>query len=141
MPPAQDHRFRQLAGAFEAVATTPLPNGYLVLSCRSSSDPDKVAHVEVIDQAGQSLPFDEVLRILGAARQDALALADRATAQLIDFVALLEANGQDVNLSAVARQTGINRQTFYNRRDAASVTTDLSEEEELAAGRIVAEAA
>lgn len=119
MPPAQDHRFRQLAGEYEAVATVPLPDGHVILSARGSDG--RVAHVEVLDRAGQALGTDQVARILGASRTNALTLADQVTTHLVDFLALREAAGEYLNRSAIARDTGIARQTLYNRLEDADV--------------------
>lgn len=119
MPTAQDHRYRQLAGDYNAVAAVPLADGHMILSARGTDG--KVAHVEVLDRAGQPLAVDQVARVLGFARSSALTLADQVTTHLVDYLKLRELADEDLNLSAIARDTNIARQTLYNRLEAADV--------------------
>lgn len=113
MPPAQDQRFRELTRDYEGVALTPLAGGLLILACRDAAG--DVAHLEVVDRDGQALPAAEVTRALGTARQHAYALGDRVTDHLVEHLRLRSDAGDDLNISQIARDTGVARQTLYTR--------------------------
>lgn len=111
----QDQRIHALMGDYDAVATTPL-NGYVSVIARRADG--RIARAEVLATDGQPLEFDAAVRRLGEARQNALALAERATEDLITHLALVESPGE-LNMTQIARDAGIARQTLYNRLDVA----------------------
>lgn len=114
MSAAQDQHFRQLCDVHDAVAARPFPDGTLALTARDKAG--RIAGAELVDPAGATLALDETIRRLGAARQAALELAEAATDHLIATLALAAVENPDaVNLSDVNRETGVARQTLYNR--------------------------
>jgi transcriptional regulator of acetoin/glycerol metabolism len=114
--PTQDARFRELCSIYDAVSRTELPGGYLVLA---ATGPDgTVQAVEVLDRAGDPLENGRAVSVLGTARRHALELADRTTDLVVNVIALQP--DDEVNLSKIARETGIARQTLYTRLTAAA---------------------
>lgn len=114
MSAAQDQRFRHLCDAHDAVAARPFPDGSLALTARDKAG--AIAAAELVDPAGHAAPLDETIRRLGTIRQNALELAEAATEHLIAHLGLATLENADaVNLSDVNRETGVARQTLYNR--------------------------
>lgn len=121
----QDRRFRQLANVHAAVAATVLPDGTLSLLARNEAG--AIAAAEVLQRDGRPLSLTEAIRHLGAARQQAQRLVDQATDHLVALTALAVRELDDeLNLSAIARDAGMARQTLYNRLEAVELATQTT---------------
>lgn len=107
-------RHCELCNEHAAVAELELPDGSVSLVARDADGTPRVAELILVDRAAPAPPED-ALRELGNTRGQALRLAEQATDHLVATLAVQLRAGQDVNLSAVSRDSGIARQTLYNR--------------------------
>lgn len=113
MPPRPSPRTRELMDTYPAVAEHAIPPHVLIL-CRDGDG--NVVHAELLDAAGEPLPYWRAIERLGPFRRYAQAELERATDAIVALVAA--APLRDRNIAGVHAATGIARQTLYNRAEA-----------------------
>lgn len=118
MPPAATARFAELTTDYAAVAEVALPAGLTSFVCRTAGG---IAHVEVIDRAGDQLEPAAALKAIAGNRRALAQAAEQMTDHALAHVALRQRAGEDVNLAELARELGVARQTIYNRLDALHI--------------------
>jgi DNA-binding phage protein len=115
MPSAHaDRRFRELCNAFDAVARLELAGAGTSLLARDAGN-GRPEVLEVLDPLGKVLEHIDALELLAQARAALERATEQATEHLLAGLALRIRAGQEVNLSAIAREAGLSRQTIYTR--------------------------
>lgn len=120
-PPARDQRIVELQTKHAIVSAHPLDGLLVLIATNAAGD---LEHAEVLDRAGHSLPPDQAAQRLAIVHSMAQRVCDRATDGLVAIIALQNAQGDDVNVSALARDANLARQTLYNRLATITVAPD-----------------
>lgn len=120
-PPARDQRIAELQAQHAHVSAHPLDGLLVLIATNTAGD---LEHAEVLDRAGHRLPPDEAARRLANTHKLAQRVCDAATDGLVALIALQSAQGDDVNVSALARDANLARQTLYNRLATITVAPE-----------------
>lgn len=128
MPPSHaDARLQELASTpgLEAVAALPLPDGTVILTARNADG--EVMTVEAIDGSGVRLHDVDplgVIRRLGMHREAAKLAETQLLDAIVNLAAIRQADGEDLNLTELAREAGgMSRTTLYARLESASIAS------------------
>lgn len=112
--PAQRDRVTALMSAHTAVGHLDLGQ-YVSAVAREA---DGVSHAEVIDSAGEPLELAAAISKIASWRRQWERMTLQATEHLIAELALAQAAGAELNLTTIAADSGLSRQTLYNRLGA-----------------------
>lgn len=119
-PSTAERIFRELCDAHAGVSRLDLDAGAArpLLSLAARDDSGRPTAAAVV-RGSDVLTAEQAVEVLGRARRRALVTAEQATEHLFAGLELRVRAGEDLNIAAIARETGLSRQTVYTRLEAA----------------------